>query len=118
MGHRYPDAAVKGYPGDTFLPSDALIITMSGEKIDIQAEIDAAMKKGQFADKKEAIAGLQKQLVDYQKGALKEPLKGVDPTAAPRKIEADVWKELLARAGGDEDRAVQLYLEELKKLAL
>ncbi len=91
---------------------------MNGEKIDIQAEIDAALKKGQFADRKDAIAGLQKQLVDYQKGALRDVLKGVQPVASVGKIEDEVWKELLGRAGGDEDRAVQLYLEELKKLKL
>ncbi len=114
----YFDAAVYGHCGDTFLPSDALIITMSGEKIDIGAEVDAAVKKGQFADKKEAISGLQKQLIDYQKGGLKDYIKGVEPAASVKKIEDDVWKELLSKAGGDEDKAVQLYLEELKKLHL
>lgn len=88
---------------------------MSEERIDIQAEIDAAMKKGQYSDRKDAIAGLQKQLVDYQKGALKDALKGTPDVA---KMEDEAWKELLARAGGDEDKAVQLYLEELKKLKL
>ncbi len=90
-------------------------ITMSEEKIDIQAEIDAAMRKGQYADRKDAIAALQKQLVDYQKGALKDALKGVPAVPA---MEEAVWKELLAKAGGDEDKAVQLYLDELKKLNL
>ncbi len=88
---------------------------MSEERIDIRAEIDAAMKKGQYADRREAAAALQKQLVDYQKGALKDALKGAPAVIA---MEEAVWKELLAKAGGDEDRAIQLYLEELKKLNL
>ena len=88
---------------------------MSEDRIDIQAEIDAAMKKGQYADRKAAAAALQKQLVDYQKGALKDALKGAPAIGA---MEDAVWKELLAKAGGDEDKAVQLYLEELKKLNL
>lgn len=90
-------------------------ITMSEENIDIQAEIDAAMKKGQYSDRKDAIAALQKQLVDYQKGALKDALKGAPAVPA---MEEAVWKEFLAKAGGDEDKAVQLYLDELKKLNL
>ena len=88
---------------------------MSEDRIDIQAEIDAAMKKGQYADRKAAVAALQKQLVDYQKGAFRDALKGAP---ALGQAEDAIWKELLAKAGGDEDRAVQLYLEELKKLNL
>ena len=88
---------------------------MSEEKFDIGAEIDAAMKKGQYADRKAAAAALQKQLVGYQKGALKDALKGAP---ALTKAEEDAWNEILAKAGGDEDKAVQLYLEELKKLNL
>jgi hypothetical protein len=91
---------------------------MNEEKIDIQAEIEAAVKKGQFADRKDAIAGLQKQLVDYQRGALKDALRDVQPIASAEKMREEVWAELLRRAGGDEDRAAQLYLEELKKLKL
>jgi hypothetical protein len=88
---------------------------MSEEKIDIRAEIDAAMKKGQYSDRKDAIVALQKQLVDYQKGALKGQLKGAPDVTA---MEEAAWKELLAKSGGDEDKAVQLYLDELKKLNL
>ncbi len=95
-----------------------MFISMSEENPDVQAEVEAAVRKGLFADRAAAVSGLQKQLVDYQKGALREPLKGVDPIGSARKVEDDVWKELLARAGGDEDRAAQLYLEELKKLKL
>ncbi len=86
--------------------------------MDVQAEVEAAVRKGQYADRATAIAGLQKQLVDYQKGALRDALKGAEPIASARKVEDDVWKDLLARAGGDEDKAVELYLEELKKLKL
>jgi hypothetical protein len=91
---------------------------MSEEKIDVQAEVEAAVRKGQYADRATAIAGLQKQLIDYQKGALRDLLKGAEPVASARKVEEEAWKELLAMAGGDEDKAVQLYLEELKKLKL
>ncbi len=98
-----------------YAPGALQNITMSGERIDIQAEIDAAMKKGQYADRKDAITALQKQLVDYQKGVLKDALKGAP---AIQVMEDSVWKEFLAKAGGDEDKAVQLYLDELKKLKL
>ncbi len=85
--------------------------------MDVKAEVEAAVKKGRFADRAAAIEGLQKQLIDYQKGALGDTLK-TEPVASVRKVEDDIWKELLAKAGGDEDKAVQLYLEELKKLKL
>lgn len=88
---------------------------MNEEKIDVQAEVEAAVRKGQYVDRKDAISGLQKQLVDYQKGALRDALKGVQPVG---KMEEEAWKDFLEKAGGDEDRAVQLYLEELKKLKL
>jgi hypothetical protein len=91
---------------------------MSEEKIDLQAEIDASVKKGQFADRKAAIAGMQKQLIGYQKGALKDLLKDKDPVASVGKMEAEAWDEFLKKAGGDEDKAALLYLEELKKLKL
>lgn len=89
---------------------------MAEEKVDVQAEIEAALKKGQYADRKAAIAGLQRQLVDYQKGALKDRLKDVEIIDAVEKMREDVWKELLQKAGGDEDKAVQIYVEELRKL--
>jgi hypothetical protein len=84
--------------------------------VELQAEIDAAIKRGQFPDRAAAISGMQKQLIDYQKGALKDQLKGVSPVGAPEKLSQDVWKDLLEKAGGDEDKAVRLYAEELKKL--
>ena len=88
---------------------------MAGE-VDLQAEIDAAIKKGQFTDRGAAIAGLQKQLIDYQKGAMKDTLKSVSPVDATEKISKDIWKDLFEKAGGDEDKAIRLYAEELKKL--
>ena len=88
---------------------------MSDEKIDVQAEIDEAVRKGKYVDRKEAIVGLQKQLIDYQRGVLKGSLKGVPSVS---KMEEDAWKELLEKAGGDEEKALKLYLEELKKLSL
>jgi hypothetical protein len=113
-----PDVAVYRETNDRFLPSDALINMMSEENIDVRAEVEAAVRKGQYADRAAAIAGLQKQLVDYQKGALRDILKGAEPVPSARKVEDDIWKELLEKAGGDEDKAVQLYLDELKKLKL
>ncbi len=94
---------------------NAYAIFMAGE-VDLQAEIDAAIKKGQFPDRASAIAGLQKQLIDYQKGALKDQLKGVSPVDAPEKASQEIWKEFLGKAGGDEDKAVHMYAEELKKV--
>ena len=90
---------------------------MAGD-MDLQAEIDAAIKKGQFKDRAAAISGLQKQLIDYQKGIFKDKLAGVSSVAALEQAEAAIWKELLEKAGGDEDKAVHLYAEELKKLQL
>ena len=88
---------------------------MAGE-VDLQAEIDAAIKKGQFPDRVAAIAGMQKQLIDYQKGVLKDQLKGVSPVDASEKISLQIWNDLLEKAGGDEDKAVRMYAEELKKM--
>jgi hypothetical protein len=88
---------------------------MAGE-VDLQAEIDAAIKKGQFPDRVTAISGMQKQLIDYQKGVLKDQLKGVSPVDASEKISLQIWNDLLEKAGGDEDKAVRMYAEELKKM--
>jgi len=93
-------------------------IIMSEEKIDLRAEIEAAIKKGQYPDRAAAIAGMQKQLVDYQKGAFKDNLKDVQPIKSVESVCEEVWKELLRKAGGDDDKAAELYLEELKKLKL
>jgi hypothetical protein len=91
---------------------------MSEEMIDIRSEIDAAIKKGQYPDRAAAIVGLQKQLVDYQKGAFKDKLKGVKPIISVETMRGEVWQELLQKVGGNEDKAAELYLEELKKLKL
>lgn len=88
------------------------------DNIDLQAEINAAIKKGQFPDRAAAIVGLQKQLIDYQKGALKDQLKGVSPIEGVKKISQEIWKEFLEKAGGDEEKAARLYAEEIKKLQL
>lgn len=93
-------------------------ITMSEEKIDLRAEIEAAVKKGRFASREDAIAGLQKQLIEYQKSAMKDVLKDAQPIASVEKMREETWKEFLQKAEGNEDRAVQLYYEELKKLKL
>jgi hypothetical protein len=83
---------------------------------EVQGAVDAAVKKGQYPDRKAAIAGLTKQLIDYQKGALKGKLN-VDPVGGVEKMREELWKTLLEQAGGNEDKAVQLYAEELKKLS-
>jgi hypothetical protein len=90
---------------------------MAGEA-DLQAEIDAAIKKGQFSDRAAAIVGMQKQLIDYQRGVLKDKLKDISPVDAPEKISQQIWKDLLEKAGGNEDKAAAMYAEELKKLLL
>jgi hypothetical protein len=88
---------------------------MSDEKIDVQAVVDEAVRKGRYADRKEAIVGLQKQLIDYQRGLLKGTLKEVPAISA---LEEGMWKGLIEKAGGDEEKAARLYMEELKKLGL
>lgn len=74
------------------------------------------MKKGDYPDRKAAITGLTKQLIDLQKGALKGKL-GPDPAGGVDTRLEELWQTLLKQAGGDEDKAVQLYAEELRKLS-
>ncbi len=88
---------------------------MSDERIDVQAEVDEAVRKGRYANRKEAVVGLQKQLIDYQRGLLKESMKELP---AISRAEEGIWRELLEKAGGDEEKAARLYLEELKRLGL
>jgi hypothetical protein len=82
---------------------------------EVQGAVDAAVRKGEYPDRKAAIAGLTKQLIDYQKGALKGKL-AVDPVTGPEQMRAERWKALLAQAGGDEEKAAKLYFEELRKV--
>jgi hypothetical protein len=83
---------------------------------EVQGAVDAAVKKGKYPDRKAAVAGLTKQLIDTQKGALKGKV-GADPVGGVEKLREELWQALLKEAGGDEDRAVQLYAEEIKKLS-
>jgi hypothetical protein len=82
---------------------------------EVQRAVDAAVEKGKYPDRKAAVAGLTKQLVDYQKGSLKGKVD-VDPVSGVEKLREELWQALLKEAGGDEDRAVQMYAEEMKKL--
>jgi hypothetical protein len=92
------------------------ICDIMADHAEVQKAIDVAVEKGQYPDRKAAVAGLTKQLIDYQKGALKGKIS-VDPVGGVEKIREELWQALLKQAGGDEDRAVQLYAEELKKLS-
>lgn len=83
---------------------------------EVQGAVDAAVAKGKYPDRKAAIAGMMKQLVDYQKGALKGKVP-VDPVGSVEKAREEIWQALLEEAGGDEDKAVELYVEDLKKLS-
>jgi hypothetical protein len=85
--------------------------------LNVQAAIDDAVKKGKFPDRNSAIIGLMKELIGYQKGALKGKLKGT-PVEGVENLRAGTWKALMDKAGGDEDKAVQLYVDELKKLKI
>ena len=102
--------------GDSYIfspfrvPDDSM-----ADHAEVQQTVDAAVAKGQFPDRKAAVAGLTKQLIDYQKGALKGKVTA-DPVGGVEKIREEHWQALLKEAGGDEDKAVQLYAEELKKL--
>lgn len=82
---------------------------------DVQGRIENAVKSGQYPDRKAAIAGLVKQLAGHQKGILKNELKG-NPVDIVEQTRARRWKEMLEQAGGDEDKAVQLYVDEIKKI--
>jgi hypothetical protein len=82
---------------------------------EVQKAVDAAVAKGQYPDRKAAVAGLTKQLIDYQRGALKGKVS-VDPVGGVEKVREELWQSLLKETGGDEDRAVQLYAEEMKKM--
>lgn len=82
---------------------------------DIQIKIDEAVSRGEYPDRKAAIAGLMKQLIDYQKGMLKGQ-NTVDPVAEVEKVRGERWKALLEQAGGDDGEAARLYAEELKKI--
>ena len=85
------------------------------EPADVEGAVEAAVKKGQYPDRKAASAAMAKQLVALQRGALQGKL-AIDPVAGPERQREELWKSLLAQAGGDEERAARLYLEELKKL--
>ena len=88
---------------------------------DVQAQIDEAVSRGEYPDRKAAAAGLLKQLIDRQQGMLKN-VKG-DPVATVEKVRSERWASLLQQAGGSgddddekEEKALRLYVEELKKL--
>jgi hypothetical protein len=48
----------------------AIVIIMA-DHAEVQKAIDVAVEKGQYPDRSAAVAGLTKQLIDHQKGALK-----------------------------------------------
>ncbi|OPY27488.1 MAG: hypothetical protein A4E28_01999 [Methanocella sp. PtaU1.Bin125] len=83
----------------------------------VQGAVDDAVKKGTYPDRKAAIAGLTKQLIDYQKGVLKGKLGG-DSVSTIEKMREELWPSLMKQAGGDEDRAARLYAEEMKKISI
>ena len=83
----------------------------------VQGAVDDAVKKGTYPDRKAAIAGLTKQLIDYQKGVLKGKLGG-DSVSTIEKMREALWPSLLQQAGGDEDRAARLYADEMKKISI
>jgi hypothetical protein len=83
----------------------------------VQVAVDDAVKKGTYPDRKAAIAGLTKQLIDYQKGVLKGKLAG-DPVEMVEKMREALWPSLMKQAGDDEDRAARLYADEMKKISL
>ena len=86
------------------------------DHVTVQGAVDDAVKKGTYPDRKAAIAGLTKQLIDYQKGVLKGKLGG-DPVDAVDKMRGDLWPSLMKQAGDDEDRAARLYAEEMKRIS-
>ncbi|MGA9141243.1 MAG: hypothetical protein WBZ29_13535 [Methanocella sp.] len=87
------------------------------DHVTVQGAVEEAVKKGTYPDRKAAIAGMTKQLIDYQKGVLKGKLSG-DPVDVVEKTREEQWQSLMKQAGDDEDKAVKLYAEELKKMAV
>ena len=81
---------------------------------DIQDKIDEALSRGDYPDQKTARAGIMKQLIEHQKGMFK--FQGAsDPVADVEKIRVEHWNSLLEKAGGDDEKAARMYLEEIKK---
>ncbi len=84
------------------------------EKTDLSDRIDEAVGRGDYPDRKAATVGIMKQLIDRQKGMLKAQGTS-DPVADVEKIRVEHWKALLEKAGGDDEKAARMYLEEIKK---
>jgi hypothetical protein len=87
------------------------------EPADVQERVDESVRDGKYPDRKAAIAGLTKRLIEAQKGAFRG-LPGVDPVVSVEKVREERWKSLLEKSGGDDNEAARLYFEELKKIAL
>jgi hypothetical protein len=85
------------------------------DHVTVQGAVEEAVKKGTYPDRKAAIAGMTKQLIDYQKGIFKGKLSA-DPVGSVEKLREELWQSLMKQAGGDENKAVTLYAEELKKI--
>jgi metal-responsive CopG/Arc/MetJ family transcriptional regulator len=85
-------------------------------KADLSDRIDEAVGRGEYPDRKAAIAGLMKQLIDYQKGMLKGQGTG-NPVAEVEKIREEKWNALLEKAGGDDEKAARMYVEEIRKIS-
>ena len=83
---------------------------------DVQSKIEEAVTRGDYPDRKAAIAGLMKQLIDYQKGMLKGQSSG-NPVDEIEKLRDEKWKALMEKAGGDDEKAIRLYIEEIKKIS-
>ena len=83
---------------------------------DVQSKIEEAVTRGDYPDRKAAIAGLMKQLIDYQKGMLKGQGSG-DPVAEIEKLREEKWKALMEKAGGDDEKAARAYVEEIGKFS-
>lgn len=82
---------------------------------ELEERIAEAISRGEYPDRKAAATGIMKQLIDRQRGLLKGRVTG-DPVALVDKVREERWSALVQQAGGDEDKAVALYLEELRKL--
>ena len=83
--------------------------------LDIQDKIDEAISRGDYPYKKAALAGIMKQLINRQKGMLKFQSTS-DPVADVEKIRVERWNALLEKAGGDDEKAARMYLEEIKTI--
>ncbi|HMK48139.1 MAG TPA: hypothetical protein VK436_16070 [Methanocella sp.] len=80
----------------------------------IKEKVDEAVTRGDYPDKKTAVEELTKGLIDVQKGMLKGRIVG-NPVVVVENSRVENWTSMLQQAGGDENKAMKMYADEIKK---